>query len=501
MPSQTPNAAPRPALLSHRSRPLARCAGAAFALATLALGVLPGWAQSESQQPAPPTEPASAPAETSPESAPAAPQRRREVEVLLRNGNRLTGMMVEVSKDAVTISIRGVTTRLDMRDVATVRDLPSVEDRYAQLRDSIADDDTDGRLRLARWLLERERYDLALREVDAVLVLEPHRREAKDLKNLLEQQIRVEQATREAAAERAARDAAGGAAADAGDRPVVRRPNNEEDREEFPLLAPDQINLMRVFEVDLKDPPRMIVRRRTVENLLDKYAGTLVEGRGPVPSGPEGRERFLRQSPAEVLSWMFDLRAREFYGQVEVLENPRSMKLFRDNVHGTWLMNACATSNCHGGQEAGRLWLFNREGRRSDRAAYTNFLILDRYRTADGRPLIDYADPARSLLLQYGLPRNRAVTPHPEVAGAGRRWQPAFDGPDDPKFRRAVEWILNMYPNRTGYPVEYTPPVPGPLRGPAGAAVRPGGNVAPPAPLPSPAPEQPNPVEKPPQPR
>ena len=66
------------------------------------------------------------------------------------------------------------------------------------------------------------------------------------------------------------------------------------------------------------------------------------------------------KKPGEILRWFFDLRARELYGSIEVLENPRSMRLFRDEVNRAWLTNNCATSKCHGGENAGRLWLTGR---------------------------------------------------------------------------------------------------------------------------------------------
>ena len=233
--------------------------------------------------------------------------------------------------------------------------------------------------------------------------------------------------------------------------------------DDFPLLSDEQINLIRVFEVDLKDPPRMIIPRAAVEQFMTKYAGQLVQGRGQVPTTPEGREQFLRQKPAEILAWFFDLRAREFYERVEVQENPRGMRQFIDDVHRTWLINACSTTKCHGGEEAGRLFLYTRKPNNA-RSAYTNFLILDRFRTTEGGGLIDYAEPGRSPLLHMGLPRNKALFKHPEVGGLGRVWKPTFDSEDDPKFRAAVSWIQSMYENRSGYPIEYTPPVPGPLQ-------------------------------------
>lgn len=411
-------------------------------------------AQEQTPPPPPPPAPATPPVT---ESAPAVPPGLRanepqEVEVVRRDRSRLTGVLIERTDEKVVMSISGLRTELPMTEIESVRVLPSVEDRYAQLRVAIDPQDVDSLLNLARWLRERERYALSHREVERVLVVEPNNPIALEMKRQLEAQMKVL-----------------GQKAEPEEKPV--RPARDEgevlppvEREDFPLLTDDQMNLMRVFETDLKDPPRMIIKRSTVDAFLDKYAGTVVEGRGMVPVNPEGRKQFLAQSEPTILSWMFDLRAREFYDDVQIMENPRSMRLFRDNVHRTWLMNGCATTRCHGGEEAGRLYLYNKSPA-SDRSAYTNFFILEKFRTSQGLPLIDYTEPRRSPLLQMGLPRDKATIKHPDVGGAGRRWSPAFSGEDDPRFRAAVSWIRSMYSNRPEYPIEYVPPVPRPLRG------------------------------------
>jgi hypothetical protein len=147
---------------------------------------------------------------------------------------------------------------------------------------------------------------------------------------------------------------------------------------------------------------------------------------------------------------------------VQVVDEPKSMKAFRDEVNSTWLINSCATNTCHGGEEAGRLVLYN-HGARRDPTVYTNFLILDRFRLADGRPLINYDDPEKSPLLQLGLPREDSLVKHPSapMGKAGRDgWKPAFKSVTDVQFHQAAAWIDSMYKPHPAYPIEYTPPGP-----------------------------------------
>jgi hypothetical protein len=364
-----------------------------------------------------------------------------EAEVILLDGKRMSGVLVEQNQQHVVISIAGIKTTFKMDTIDTVRVLAPVQDRYEMLKAVIDPEDIDGRLRLAEWVFNRGRYDLALKEIDHVLSLEPANPKAKDLENLVHAQQAV------AAQKVAEKGGKGGV-----------RANKLPD---FPLLSKEQINLIRVFEVDLKNPPRMIIDQDTIGRFLDKYGGTVVEGKGPVPVNAAGRSLFFRMSAPEVLSWMFELKAREFYPEVQVLENPKSFQMFRDRINRNWLVTYCANIKCHGGEDAGRLWLYNRQ-QSSDAAAYTNFLILERFRLANGQPLINYNEPNRSPLLEYGLPRDLAVNKHPEVPPARGKWQPVFRGVEDDRFTQAVEWIKTMYPKRPDYPIDYKVPVPKP---------------------------------------
>jgi hypothetical protein len=390
--------------------------------------------------PAPKADAPKAPAESEPQ-VPVTVDRdveATEAEVMLLDGKRISGELVDQNLERIVIAIAGIQTTFKMDTVDKVRILAPVQDRYEMYKATIDPEDIDNRLKLAKWVFGRGRYDLALQEVEHVLKLEPGNPDAKELKNLVHAQQAV------AAQKVAAKQGTG-----------VQVPQVPD----FPLLTKEQINLIRVFEVDLKNPPRMLIQQDTIRRFLDKYAGTVVEGKGQVPVNPSGRALFFRMTPAEVLSWMFDLKAREFYPEVSVLENPKSFQMFRDRINRHWLINSCATAKCHGGEDAGRLWLYNRQ-QSSDAAAYTNFLILERFRLSNGQPLINYNEPSRSPLLEYGLPRDLAVNKHPEVPPSRGKWQPVFRGVEDDRFTQAAEWMKSMYPKRPDYPIDYKTPVP-----------------------------------------
>ncbi len=132
------------------------------------------------------------------------------------------------------------------------------------------------------------------------------------------------------------------------------------------------------------------------------------------------------------------------------------------NVQAGWLVTGCATNECHGGTEAGRLMLVNRKAR-SEASTYTNFLIMERFRLDDGTPLLNYDDPAKSPLLQMALPRPDSVHPHPEVPRGIKGndvWRPLFRNQQERLFERSVDWLKAMYQPRPEYPIEYRPPRP-----------------------------------------
>lgn len=397
----------------------------------------------------------------------------RETLVVLTDGRRMSGVMTDRTAKGVTLSIGGIETFFPADDVASVEPQPTTRERYRQMRETIDDEDVDRRANLADWLRERGQLQLALREVEGVLARNASHPQASELRTLILEQIRLNAMSGKRAPDES--KVGGGDAA--------RRPA-------FPVLSPEQINLLRVYETDLADPPRMVIDYETIHQLYQKYAGHEL-----LPKSRESEEQIHRKRPEQILELMFRLRAREFYPKVQVIEDPTALRRFRDNVHRTWIINSCATSNCHGGNEAGRLMLNNRRPN-SDATVYTNFLILDRFKVREAKgpevnpdanaeaaaarpaeprlvPLIDYDDPARSPLLQLGLPAGESTYPHPTIPGPGkgRNIPPVFRGKDDRRFLAAIEWIKSMYKPRTEYPIEYTPPSPA---SPAAAGI-PGG--------------------------
>lgn len=364
-----------------------------------------------------------------------APPEPQEAVLILTDGRRVTGILIEDGPQAIVLEIGKVRSTFPRNQVQRMFVLAPPAERYKQMRAIIADDDVPRLLMLAKWLLGRQMLDEALLEVDQALKTAPTHSEAKKLRTLVLQHQKL----RESAADRNKQD------------PATQATPKPRQTQTTPVLTAEQINLIKVLEVDLGDPPRIKIQHDTIAKLMERYSDSPL-----IPATREGREAMYRKRPVQILAIMFQLQARDLYPEVRIIDHPGSMAMFRNAVHKTWLINSCATSRCHGGEESGRLRLVNRLTS-SDATVYTNFLILERFRTAQGLPLINYEDPARSGILQLGLPRKDSVLPHPVVATehVSDAWRPAFRTSRDRRFRQATDWIRSMYQPRPEYPIDY----------------------------------------------
>ena len=221
------------------------------------------------------------------------------------------------------------------------------------------------------------------------------------------------------------------------------------------ILTYDDVNLIRVYEIDFDRPPKISIDAETIRTLIDGYGGEPL-----IPTSRSKRTALFRADPLKIASIMFELRARELYPRIKVITEPWALNLFRRRVHNAWLINSCSTSRCHGGPGAGRFSLHLRHYK-DPRVRYTNLLILQRLELDPEWPLINYEDPELSLIIQYGLPRDAARKPHPDVRG----WKPVFGHGGKRMLQDTTDWIRSMMAPRPDYPVVFDPVAP-PREGP-----------------------------------
>lgn len=361
-----------------------------------------------------------------------APRVGENIRLTFADGRIIEGELLSQAANVLQVKVGGAVVKVELAEGDELEALEAPSNRYRELRAGIPDNDIGRLLALTAWLQRQGLYEEALTEVNHVLDLDPTNAEALRQKRVLGPLIEVR-------SRRGAPEEEQGVETPGPQRPGIG---------EFPLLTQEQINLIKLYEVDLKAPPRMVIRRETVDRLLTRYSDNPL-----IPGTRDGREAFRKLPPAQILDIMFRVQARDLYPEVQVVDNPRSMEFFRDRMHTTWIINVMATTRCHGGSDSGRLRLYNRRPA-AEESYYTNFLILDRFETKDGQRLINYEQPERSLLLQYALNRADASSPHPIVPG----WEAAFMTRESRRFKQGVEWIQMLYRPRPSYPVEYNPP-------------------------------------------
>lgn len=361
----------------------------------------------------------------------------REAVVTTLDGRQLSGELISQDEVTVTLMISGIKTPIPRRSIETIELKPEPREQYRQMRAELENDDLDGRYRLAYTMYEKKWFDLSLAELSALEREFPDSDKVRTLKNVVQTRIDRETDTTSRPA------------------PVPKSNNNSNDNDnvnivtESPgseqLLTEEQINMIRVYEVDLDAQPKVTVPPETIEKLFQTYASD---------DRLDKDQRAFRRLPGhEQLNILFDLQARELYGDVVIRQDSPAIRAFRSQLHQRYALNYCATTGCHGGTSPGGLFLFRIQPN-SDETVYTNFYILNQMQKTQGA-MIDRDEPHRSLLLQYGLKRDAAATPHPEVPG----WRPQFIDEQDKRFVTYTDIIDQLWKPAPEYGISYRPPV------------------------------------------
>lgn len=384
--------------------------------------------------------------------------------IQMRDGSIVRGEILKDTFEGVEFradSIKGNVPREQVYRVVLEMDF---ETRYRRIKASILPEEHGRRVALARWLAGQERLDLGIKELEELLA-EADSEAARELLRDFNARLALEKAVterkrrdderRRAAAPKDAVD--GPAAPPSDDGSGTQDPDDGSgarggmpgSRDLLPdnLITDEDVNLIRVYEIDFRDPPRILVQPEGIRQLILRYGSSDL-----VPTSTEARNALFTAPAIRLVRLLFDLRARDLYRYIEVQEDPASIARFRTRVHNSWLLGNCATSRCHGGVKAGSFFLHT--GKASDaRIRYTNLLTLLNT-SVDGKPMVNFQDPPDSLLVQYAMQRNLAKYPHPDVPG----WKPVFNRGTPQLMADTLEWIRGMHQPRPEYPVAFELP-------------------------------------------
>ena len=350
--------------------------------------------------------------------------------VVLWNKRRQQGMILNDGFEGVDLEVNGVPMTLERSRVSHVILDPPLDEQYLNRRLALDPNDVVAHLALCQWLIDTKQYDHAEAELQQIRA-QHNDPESHRLLRIVQAQLALHASNLPEAGSTETSNAKPDSAASAANIPR--------------LLSDEEVNLIRVYEIDLQNPPRLLFPRDAIDALILQHGDSRL-----IPDTEIEQAKLYKAEPIELVRLLFRLRARELYPQINVLSEPTALQLFRERVHDTWLMNNCSTSRCHGGDSSGRLRLLRR-GADPTRTRYTNLLVLDRFRTTDGAPILDWELPDESLLIHYGLPRNETRTPHPDVPG----WEPLFSGSRRDLKNGAILWMESMMKMpRPQYPID-----------------------------------------------
>src|SRR5687767_7270121 len=103
--------------------------------------------------------------------------------VRTKDGRTIEGDVTDKSNDGVTIKTKLATLTMPKDDVKSITYAENIKDAYEQRLKALPKDATARHhIEIARWLFENREYELARKELDKALTLDPNSAEASTLK-------------------------------------------------------------------------------------------------------------------------------------------------------------------------------------------------------------------------------------------------------------------------------------------------------------------------------
>ena len=334
--------------------------------------------------------------------------------------------------NSVNITLHGATLTVPRENVAAINYPDDAENDYHQRLSALDPDDITGRIDLCRFELSARQYDLAADAAKDAERLDPHNPEAVILLDTIQSQRNLDSKIALASSPSSSTPTAESAA-----------PNPPAD-----YLATDDVYVIRRVELRSDD----VVRVQFFNDVRKRYLGS------------QGNAAdFYAESDAQQAIDILKTGDPNLAKDVRPATDPRVLLEFRNQIQPR-ILAGCAAAGCHGGEGSGGFCLYF--DAKETLPAYTNFYILQETgRKLEGgdtfgngpvyRPMIDRVRPSSSLILQFGLPRSVAATPHPDVNG----FKPMFRGTSDAAFLEVSRWISSMTPMTPDYGIKFDIPI------------------------------------------
>ena len=350
--------------------------------------------------------------------------------VELRDGRRFYGTIIKDAFEEVILQVEGIKMTFQRDRVLRVYVDPPFEKSYESMLNSIQLTNESQFRFLVDWLLHKKQIDIAKSHLDESLLDTP-------AINSLRRRVDLKLKGREIQKPENAEDPS-----------AMSIPN--ESKKLSRILTQDEVHLIRAFESNSKNPPPLSFSSDIRDTLLEDFSDD-----PRLKTGTALRDRVVEGNDQELFQIIRELRAENYYSELVSIDEPDSLRRFREDVHDDWLINRCGTNACHGGIDSGFFLLHQKP--KDDRARYANLLTLERLEIDRAWPLINFNEPDQSLLIQYGLHPTVADKPHPETKG----WNPVPELSREDEYEATIAWIRSMRQiPRPHYPIEYALPTP-----------------------------------------
>ena len=365
--------------------------------------------------------------------------------VKTRDGGSYVGEVKERG-DSVVVTNRGIDTVIPKANVASIERVGSYDDEFrARLIKLDPKGDVPARIAMAHEAFDKHRYDLARQAAESALAIDNNSREASDMVDLIQSQIRMERAKQDNPPSNAVAPA-----------PMP------------PATGPAQVDRRYLSFSDVESIRRKELKKSDT-NVRVRFDGDVKKRYADAQKIPFAE--FNAKPPVEQALDILDNGDASMKDKVRILSDPQSVAEYRGQIQPLVIQN-CATSGCHGGPNGGALLLYNNQAA-NDQVAYTNFYILQKYSKkmpkAPGsgtggvfggesdKRLIERGKGEDSLLANFGLPSSIGAFNHPPVNG--KTVAPIFKNKDDARYGMVVNWMNNsLAPVEPDYGIQYTPP-------------------------------------------
>ncbi len=355
-------------------------------------------------------------------------------QIKLKNGETIVGEVVEQTPEGIKVKRSLATVFYPKDQIVSIEAIYDLKEDYADRLAKLKKDDFKSRMELGKWALENKLHAEAVEPLEAAVKIKSDER-AKLLLRQAKAKLDAAQAAQ------AAKEPSGNGSSGTG--------GGASSTFDFKnMVSDDDIQRIRMCELGDKDRVKVELRNNVVRRFLDQ-----VRGEGDFEK--KGADAaFRRRSAGWQAKYIIEhVNADDpIKNDIIIKTDPSSMRVFRTGIW-RWISNSCAASTCHGGAKGkGGLKLWNVAGR-SDKVAYTNFLILDSFHTKKGLQIIRRDEPGESLLLQFGLPDTQAKHRHPKEKN------PAFSSLKSGVGKQTKDWILSLKrPLHPEYNLKSNPP-------------------------------------------